>query len=100
MNIDSDFVPKTKHGDGAILKAQHWLSAQRENRIRVADIARYACLEPCTFLRRFVKATGMKPAEYQQRLRITRARASKRLPRTWVTTMSEGFDVYSAKSWA
>jgi transcriptional regulator GlxA family with amidase domain len=83
MNIDppgreqqfySHFVPKTKHGDGAILKAQQWLSTQRENRIGVADIARYACLGPRTFLRRFVKATGMNPGEYQQRLRITRAR--------------------------
>ncbi len=70
----SDFVPKTKHGDGATLGAQQRLSAQRENRIGVSDIARYARLEPRTFLRRFVKATGMKPAEYQQRLRITRAR--------------------------
>ena len=70
----SDFVPKTKHGDSVILKTQHWLSAQRENRIGVADIARFACLEPRTFLRRFVKATGMKPAEYRQRLRVTRAR--------------------------
>jgi len=61
-------------GDGAILKAQHWLSAQRKNRIGVADIARHVCLEPRTFLRRFVKATGMKPAQYQQRLRVTRAR--------------------------
>lgn len=83
MNIDppgreqqfySDFVPKIKHGDSAILKAQHWLSTQRERPVGVADIARYACLEPRTFLRRFVTATGMKPSEYQQRLRITRAR--------------------------
>lgn len=35
---------------------------------------RYACLEPRTFLRRFVKSTGMKPSEYQQRLRLTHAR--------------------------
>jgi transcriptional regulator GlxA family with amidase domain len=83
MNIDppgrdqqfySDFIPRTKHGDDAILKAQLWLSAQRENPMGVADIARYVCLEPRTFLRRFVKATGMKPSEYQQRLRITHAR--------------------------
>jgi transcriptional regulator GlxA family with amidase domain len=83
MNVDppgreqqfySDFIPKTKHGDSAILTAQHWLSAQRESPVLVADIARYACLEPRTFLRRFLQANGMKPSEYQRRLRITRAR--------------------------
>jgi transcriptional regulator GlxA family with amidase domain len=93
MNVDppgreqrfySDFDPKTKHGDGAILKAQHWLSTQRERTIGVADIARYACLEPRTFLRRFVRATGMKPSEYQQRLRMSRAREKLEFSRTRV----------------
>jgi transcriptional regulator GlxA family with amidase domain len=103
MNVDppgreqqfySDFVPKTKHGDSAILKAQHWLSAQRENPVGVADIARHACLEPRTFLRRFVKATGMKPSEYQQRLRITRAREMLEFSRTSVDEIaaSVGYD--------
>lgn len=69
-----DFDPRTKHGDRAILKAQHWLSTQRERPVSVVDIAQHADLEPRTFLRRFVAATGMKPSEYQQRLRITRAR--------------------------
>lgn len=70
----SDFNPRTKHGDPAILKVQQWLWTQRERPVSVADIANYACLEQRTFLRRFTKATGMKPSEYQQRLRITRAR--------------------------
>jgi transcriptional regulator GlxA family with amidase domain len=83
MNIDppgreqqfySGFVPRTKHGDSVILRTQHWLATQREQPITVADIARHACLEPRTLLRRFVSATGMKPSEYQQRLRISRAR--------------------------
>jgi transcriptional regulator GlxA family with amidase domain len=83
MNVDppgreqrfySGFEPRTKHGDAAILKAQQWLSARRESAVCVADIAREAGLEPRTFLRRFVQATGMKPSKYQQRLRITRAR--------------------------
>jgi transcriptional regulator GlxA family with amidase domain len=103
MNIDppgreqqfySDFVPKIKHGDAAILKAQHWLAGQRENRIGVADIARHACLEPRTFLRRFVKATGMKPGEYQQRLRISRAREMLEFSRKSVDDIaaSVGYD--------
>jgi transcriptional regulator GlxA family with amidase domain len=103
MNVDppgreqqfySDFAPKTKHGDSAILKAQHWLSAQRENPVGVADIARYARLEPRTFLRRFVKATGMKPSEYQRRLRVTRAREMLEFSRTSVDEIaaSVGYD--------
>jgi transcriptional regulator GlxA family with amidase domain len=70
----SEFDPKTKHGDRAILRAQLWLLTQRERPVSVADLAQHADLEQRTFLRRFVAATGMKPSEYQQRLRITRAR--------------------------
>jgi transcriptional regulator GlxA family with amidase domain len=103
MNIDppgreqqfySDFVPRIKHGDSAILKAQHWLSTQRQQPVAVADIARYACLEPRTFLRRFVTATGMKPSEYQQRLRVSRAREMLEFSRTSVDEIaaSVGYD--------
>lgn len=70
----SEFDPRTKHGDRAILRAQLWLLTQRERSVSVADLAQRADLEQRTFLRRFVVATGMKPSEYQQRLRITRAR--------------------------
>jgi transcriptional regulator GlxA family with amidase domain len=79
-----DFEPRTKHGDAAILKAQHWLSTRRECSVSMADVARHACLEPRTFLRRFVQATGMKPSEYQQKLRITRARELLEFSRTSV----------------
>jgi transcriptional regulator GlxA family with amidase domain len=90
----SDFVPRTKHGDSAILKAQHWLSAQRQHPVGVKDIARVACLEPRTFLRRFVSATGMKPSEYQQRLRVSRAREMLEFSRTSVDEIaaSVGYD--------
>jgi transcriptional regulator GlxA family with amidase domain len=83
MNVDppgreqrfySGFEPRTKHGDEAILKVQQWLASQRANAVSVADAARRAGLEQRTFLRRFVQATGMRPSEYQQRLRISRAR--------------------------
>jgi transcriptional regulator GlxA family with amidase domain len=90
----SDFVPKIKHGDSAILKAQHWLSTQRERPMAVTDIARYVCLEPRTFLRRFVSATGMKPSEYLQRLRVTRAREMLEFSRTSIDKIAEsvGYD--------
>jgi transcriptional regulator GlxA family with amidase domain len=83
MNVDppgreqrfySGFEPRTKHGDEAILKVQQWLASERASAVSVADAARRAGLEQRTFLRRFVQATGMKPSEYQQRLRISRAR--------------------------
>jgi transcriptional regulator GlxA family with amidase domain len=103
MNIDppgreqrfySGFEPRTKHGDAAILKAQHWLSGQRERPVTVADIARHAGLEPRTFLRRFVQATGMKPSEYQQRLRMSRARERLEFSRSSVEAIaaSVGYD--------
>jgi transcriptional regulator GlxA family with amidase domain len=69
----SGFEPRMRHGDQAILKAQLRLAAQRERPIAIAAIARHTCLEPRTFLRRFVQATGLKPSEYQQRLRVSRA---------------------------
>lgn len=93
MNVDppgreqrfySGFEPRTKHGDEAILKAQHWLSAQRERAVTVAEISHYAGLETRTLLRRFVLATGMKPSEYQQRLRMSRARELLELSRSTV----------------
>ena len=101
MNVDppwreqrfySEFVPRTKHGDGAILKAQQWLSSKREHSITVADAARHVALEPRTFLRRFVKATGMKPTEYQQRLRMSRARELLEFSRTSVDVVAARVD--------
>jgi transcriptional regulator GlxA family with amidase domain len=93
MNVDppgreqrfySDFDPKLKHGDSAIAKAQEWLASQRESVISVTELAKRACLEPRTFLRRFTKATGMKPLEYQQRLRVSRARELLEFTRTGI----------------
>ena len=97
MNVDppgreqrfySDFDPRTKHGDEAILKSQLWLSTRRGQAVTVASIAEQACLEPRTFLRRFVKATGMKPTEYQQRLRISRAREMLEFSRASVSKVA------------
>ncbi len=99
MNVDppgreqrfySGFEPRTKHGDQPILKAQNWLSAQRERAVTIADLAEQAGLEPRTFLRRFVQATGMKPTEYQQRLRMTRAREMLEFSRASVESISLG----------
>jgi len=93
MNIDppgreqrfySSFDPHLKHSDHAIVKAQQLLAGNSEHAISVADLAKHACLEQRTFLRRFTKATGMKPHEYQQRLRVSRAREMLEITRLGV----------------
>ncbi|GLK79597.1 GlxA family transcriptional regulator [Methylopila turkensis] len=68
------FSPRLRHGDEAVLKAQHWLQATGARDASLAAMAEKAGLEPRTFLRRFHKATGMKPTEYCQHLRVGRAR--------------------------
>ena len=68
------FAPRLTHGDEAILKAQHWLQAKGARAVGVADMAREAGLEERTFLRRFKAATGIKPTEYAQCVRVEKAR--------------------------
>jgi transcriptional regulator GlxA family with amidase domain len=70
----SNFAPKLHHGDKAILKVQHWLQGQATRNITLADMAVQAGLEERTFLRRFHKATGLKPTEYCQQLCVGKAR--------------------------
>ena len=69
-----NFAPRLSHGDEAILKVQHWLQAKGARAVGVADMAREAGLEDRTFLRRFKAATGVKPTEYAQCVRIEKAR--------------------------
>lgn len=70
----SSFSPRMTHGDEPILKVQHWLQAKGARAVSVADMAAQAGLEERTFLRRFKAATGLKPNEYSQHLRIGKAR--------------------------
>lgn len=70
----STFAPRLSHGDDAVLKVQHWLQVHRSEEINVPDLAERAGLETRTFLRRFHKATGLRPTEYVQALRIALAR--------------------------
>ena len=70
----SVFSPKLRHGDEAVLKVQHWLQATAGRDASLDAMAEKAGLEPRTFLRRFHKATGLKPTEYCQHLRVGKAR--------------------------
>ena len=70
----SGFAPKTRHGDAAVLKVQHWLQKQAAERVSLGAMAAHAGLEERTFLRRFRAATGLKPTEYFQHVRAGKAR--------------------------
>lgn len=70
----SSFAPRLDHGDAAILKVQHWLQKNGARQVSVSTLADKAALGQRTFLRRFHKATGLKPVEYCQHLRIGKAR--------------------------
>ncbi|GFM29003.1 AraC family transcriptional regulator [Novosphingobium sp. PY1] len=70
----SSFSPRLTHGDEPILKVQHWLQARAVRHLTLADMAAQAQLEERTFQRRFKSATGLKPIEYVQHLRVGKAR--------------------------
>jgi transcriptional regulator GlxA family with amidase domain len=67
------FKPVTNHGDRAILKAQQHLQAYYHTPVSIAALAEMSHLGERTFLRRFVRATGIKPKDYLQRLRVQKA---------------------------
>lgn len=70
----SRFAPNLTHGDKAILKVQHWLQGRAGKDVSVEAMSAEAGLETRTFLRRFQKATGVRPTEYVQDLRVALAR--------------------------
>ncbi|BCP53070.1 AraC family transcriptional regulator [Kaistia sp. 32K] len=70
----STFVPRLDHGDRAVLQAQHWLHGQGAKDASLESLAAHAGLEERTFLRRFRKATGRTATEYQQELKVNKAR--------------------------
>lgn len=69
----SVFSPRLDHGDEAVLKVQHWLQSTGAREVNLALMADCAGLEQRTFLRRFRSATGLKPTEYCQQVRVGRA---------------------------
>ncbi|WP_229674121.1 GlxA family transcriptional regulator [Sphingomonas prati] len=70
----SSFVPVFDHGDAAVLTVQHHIHADCADTRSITDLAAVAGLTERTFLRRFSKATGLRPKEYQQQLRVMKAR--------------------------
>ncbi len=70
----SNFAPILAHGDAAVLKVQHWLQGNGAVDVSLAAMADVAGLEARTFLRRFRAATGLKPTEYCQHVKVGKAR--------------------------
>ena len=67
------FTPSYQHGDNAIVALQHELNNRYSQPMTIASLASRANLTERTLLRRFVKATGFKPTQYLQRLRVQKA---------------------------
>lgn len=67
------FIPKRGHGDQAVLQIQQYIQINFHQAVSVAKLSEMSFLTERTFLRRFVKATGLKPIEYLQRTRIQKA---------------------------
>ena len=67
------FIPRLNHGDELILQIQHHLQCHYHQSVSIARLAMTFCITERTLLRRFVKATGFKPLEYLQRLRVQKA---------------------------
>ncbi len=67
------FMPKLDHGDAAIIKVQHYIQTHLDEPLPVSLLQEQCFLSERTFLRRFVRATTLKPKQYIQRVRIQRA---------------------------
>ncbi len=72
----ASFSPPMNHGDVPVLQVQLWLQSGKAESATVSEMAKKARLGERTFLRRFLKATGLTPTGYVQHLRVGKARAS------------------------
>ncbi|MBD9659759.1 GlxA family transcriptional regulator [Pantoea sp. PNT03] len=70
----SAFIPNFDHGDSQILRAQHHLHAHVAEQHSIESMSALASMTPRTFLRHFQKATGLRPTDYLQQVRIMKAR--------------------------
>lgn len=82
------FSPNFSHGDASIVKVQHWLQHNYDQKITLELLAAQIALDKRTLLRRFKKATDMTVIEYCQHLRIQKAQ-------TLLETTSLSFDSIS-----
>ena len=68
-------MPRPKeHQDAVIEECQIWIAEHYDESTPVRKMIELSCLTERTFMRRFARATGFKPTEYVQRLRIEEAK--------------------------
>ncbi|WP_299177350.1 GlxA family transcriptional regulator [uncultured Brevundimonas sp.] len=82
------FIPSLDHGDAAVLRAQHHLHATSADPQSIPALAALSGLAGRTFLRRFARATGLRPTEYLQQVRIMKARDALELTNSPVDQIS------------
>ncbi|WP_420548847.1 GlxA family transcriptional regulator [Curvivirga sp.] len=82
------FRPQRNHGDEVILAVQDYLQQEYHKAIQINQLYDQYAIGSRTFLRRFTKATGLKPNEYLQRLRIQKACDSLESSPTTVETIA------------
>lgn len=63
-----------RHGDEAIARAEEWIHEHCREDFRFEALAERLGMSPRNFIRRFKAATGLKPVEYLQKLRVRAAR--------------------------
>ncbi len=64
------FTPSYLHGDKRIIEVQQYISNQIRHPLPIGDLAAKVNLTIRTFQRRFVKATGITPVQYIQKVRV------------------------------
>ena len=68
------FTGQKQHGDEIVIKAQAYIEGNLDEKISVEHLSAKFAVGRRTFDRRFIKATGNTPVEYQQRVKIESAK--------------------------
>ncbi|UGU16138.1 helix-turn-helix domain-containing protein [Sinomicrobium kalidii] len=72
-NLQSEFCVfngHKKHGDKEILEVQAYFESHYQNKISIKELSEKLNIGRRNFDRRFIKATGITPLEYLQRVRV------------------------------
>ncbi|WP_129714860.1 GlxA family transcriptional regulator [Pedobacter sp. SYP-B3415] len=70
------FTGQKSHGDELVMKAQHFIEQNFQEKITVQNLSEKFAVGRRNFDRRFIKATGNTPVEYLQRVKIESAKKS------------------------
>ena len=78
-NLQSEFLifrGHKNHGDEIILEAQIFMENSYQEKVSIEDLSLKFALSRRNFDRRFIKATGMRPFDYLQRIKVEAAKQS------------------------